>query len=621
MAVRSCRWIRDSSRLLCFIPFLFIISSLNGVNAAPEMGMWTITVLNTSRPLLLRKSMYKGTDIELKVTSFDCPEEVMFSIQWFLKHYPCHNEYNNIEEMYEKTPLSRGMSMDPNPLGPGEYIQHKYRDISCRSDMHIFPMFNKSKAEPKTLKTAAVDGELQEGRFTSFPVAEAEAKENVIATTWRDGPFLLVVSIHPIKQDSFNWNLTFSVMMKGTHGFLSVTEWPLMIFYMVMCMVYILYALLWFVWSSCYWKDLLRIQFWIAGVIFLGMIEKAVFCAEYQNTNNVGSASQGLLIFAELVSALKRTLARLLVIIVSLGYGIVKPRLGTVMHRVVGLGVLYFSIAAVEGVLRITGAKDSDLALLANIPLALLDSSLCCLAQTIKTLKLRRNPVKLSLYRHFTNTLIFAVIASIIFMVWTTKKFRLSDCQADWMELWVDDAFWRFLFSIILLVIMFLWRPSANNQRYAFTPLIDDSDDEEIEEFLVSANIADGIKLRAAKTETNGTVKPAAANPDEDLKWVEDNIPTSLSDVALPVLLDSDEEIMTTNQVRRHFEFTADKKALTDRLTIIVLSQDAQHQLKKVKPQGGIPNQMWMEKSTLNIPENHLLSTKGRQKFRLTTCE
>uniref|UniRef100_A0A8C1BCA8 Transmembrane protein 87B n=1 Tax=Cyprinus carpio carpio TaxID=630221 RepID=A0A8C1BCA8_CYPCA len=423
------------------------------------------------------------------VASFGCPEEVMFSIQWFLKYYPCHNEYNNIEEMYEKTPLSRGESLDPNPLGPGQYIQHKYRELSCRSDMHVFPMLN-----------------------VLMRIISLLAKDHVIATTWRDGPYLLVVHINSSKQD-VNWNLTFSVVMKGTHGYLSVTEWPLMIFYMVMCVVYILYALLWFVWASCYWKDLLRIQFWIAGVIFLGMIEKAVFCAEYQNTNNVGSASQGLLIFAELISALKRTLARLLVIIVSLGYGIVKPRLGTVMHRVVGLGVLYFAFAAIEGVLRITGAKDSDLALLANIPLALLDSSLCCLAQTIKTLKLRRNPVKLSLYRHFTNTLIFAVLASIIFMVWTTKKFRLADCQADWMELWVDDAFWRFLFSIILLVIMFLWRPSANNQRYAFMPLIDDSDDEEIEEFLVSANIADGIKLRAAKTETNGTVKPAAANP------------------------------------------------------------------------------------------------------------
>ncbi|KAK5882249.1 hypothetical protein CesoFtcFv8_020853 [Champsocephalus esox] len=146
---------------------------------------------------------------------------------------------------------------------------------------------------------------------------------------------------------------------------------------------------------------------------------------------------------------------------------------------------------------------------------------------------------------HFTNTLIFAVIASIIFMGWIAKKFRLADCQSDWIELWVEDAFWRFLFSVILLVIMFLWRPSANNQRYAFTPLMDDSDDEEIEEFVASTNIAEGIKLRS-KTETNGTVKPAEANTEEDLKWVEDNIPSSFTDVALPVLLDSDEEIMTT---------------------------------------------------------------------------
>ncbi|KAL1263632.1 hypothetical protein QQF64_006371 [Cirrhinus molitorella] len=318
MADSSRRWVRNSSRLLSFIPFL-LITSLNGVNAAPEMGLWTITVLNTSRPLLLRKAMYKDTDIQLRVASFGCPEEVTFSIQWFLKYYPCHNEYNNIDEMYEKTPLNRGKSMDPNPLGPGEYIHHRYKDLSCRSDMHMFPMFNKSKAEPKTVSPPQIEGELQDGSFTSSSVAEAGSyrKDHVIATTWKDGPYLLVVQINSSKQDA-NWNLTFSVVMKGTHGYLSVTEWPLMIFYMVMCVVYILYALLWFVWASCYWKDLLRIQFWIAGVIFLGMIEKAVFCAEYQNTNNVGAASQGLLIFAELISAMKRTLARLLVIIVSL---------------------------------------------------------------------------------------------------------------------------------------------------------------------------------------------------------------------------------------------------------------------------------------------------------------
>ncbi|XP_054455886.1 transmembrane protein 87A [Anoplopoma fimbria] len=535
--------------------FFVLLGSINAVAAAPETGLWKITVVNTSRPLLLRKSMYKDTDIELEVMHFGCPEEITFSIHWYLKYYPCHNEFNNIEEMYGRTPLSRGEGLDPNPLGQGEFIEHQHGPITCINGLHSFPMLKKAKADPRPV-SPPVEGDEKDIRLITEEYdsnsnnSGVNIQNNVIATTWKDGPYLLVVKIVSSKPDA-NWNLTVNVVMKGSHGYISITEWPLMIFYMVMCIVYIFYALLWFIWAACYWKDLLRIQFWIAGVIFLGMVEKAVFCAEYENTNAVGSASPGLLIFAELVSALKRTLARLLVIIVSLGYGIVKPRLGQVMHRVVGLGILYFAFASIEGVLRITGAKDSDLALLANIPLALLDSSLCwwifvSLAQTIKTLKLRKNPVKLSLYRHFTNTLIFAVIASIIFMGWIAKKFRLADCQSDWIELWVEDAFWRFLFSVILFVIMFLWRPSANNQRYAFTPLIDDSDDEEIEEFVASTNLADGIKLRASKSETNGSVKPAEINLEEDLKWVEDNIPSSLTDVALPILLDSDEEIMTT---------------------------------------------------------------------------
>ena len=38
----------------------------------------------------------------------------------------------------------------------------------------------------------------------------------------------------------------------------------------------------------------LRLQFWIGGVIFLGMVEKAIFTVEYENINNNGNrATQG----------------------------------------------------------------------------------------------------------------------------------------------------------------------------------------------------------------------------------------------------------------------------------------------------------------------------------------
>ncbi|XP_063086072.1 transmembrane protein 87B isoform X1 [Cavia porcellus] len=523
----GARVLRVALGLLCWAPA--------ALHAVPELGLWTETINDKSGPLIFRKTMFNSTEIKFSVKSFSCSGPVKFTIEWYLKYYVCHNAYSDLEGRFQKHEL-RDDEDFCGDLENTDCWTTKNENLDCNSDLQVFPSLNnKDLTSNRNIST-------QEGSM------------DVVARTQRDGFHIFIVAVKTEKTDA-RWNLNVSLSMVGPHGYISASDWPLMIFYMVMCIVYIFYGVLWLMWSACYWKDILRIQFWIAAVIFLGMLEKAVFYSEYQNINNTGLSTQGLLIFAELISAIKRTLARLLVIIVSLGYGIVKPRLGTVMHRVIGLGLLYFIFAAIEGVMRVIGANDSDLVLLASLPLSLLDSGLCwwifiSLAQTMKTLRLRKNTVKFSLYRHFTNTLIFAVLASVVFMVWTTKTFRMAKCQSDWMELWVDDAFWSFLFSLILMVIMFLWRPSANNQRYAFMPLIDDSDDE-VEEFMVtSENLTEGIKLRASKTVSNGTAKPSTSdNFDEDLKWVEENIPSSFTDVALPVLVDSDEEIMTRSEM------------------------------------------------------------------------
>lgn len=55
-----------------------------------------------------------------------------------------------------------------------------------------------------------------------------------------------------------------------------------------MCAIYSLFALFWFVCSFCYWRDLLRIQIWIGGVILLGLMEKAAYLAEYDQINRNG---------------------------------------------------------------------------------------------------------------------------------------------------------------------------------------------------------------------------------------------------------------------------------------------------------------------------------------------
>ncbi|CAG2105504.1 unnamed protein product [Medioppia subpectinata] len=301
-----------------------------------------------------------------------------------------------------------------------------------------------------------------------------------------DGVYLLIVYIESTDNNKL-FNAEVDIEMKSKSGqHLSAIDWPLLPFYGVMCGVYVLFAFGWLFVSFTQWRDLLRIQFWIGAVIFLGMFEKAVFYAEYQSINSTGVSVKGAVLFAEILSCFKRTLARMLVIIVSCGFGIVKPRLGPILHRVVCVGSLYFILGSLEAVLRIYKPKNdpTNQTLMAGVPLAVLDSVICwwvfsSLVQTTRTLRLRRNVIKLNLYKQFTNTLIFAVLASIAFMIWQIHNHKLTQCLTDWKELWVDEAYWHLLFSAVLLVIMVLWRPTNNNQRYAFTPLLDASEDED----------------------------------------------------------------------------------------------------------------------------------------------
>ena len=59
---------------------------------------------------------------------------------------------------------------------------------------------------------------------------------------------------------------------------------------------------------------------------------------------------------------------------------------------------------------------------------------------TTRQLRLRRNLVKLSVYKHFANTLVFSIINSIVFMLWSIKYHRTVECLTQWRDLWVDEV-------------------------------------------------------------------------------------------------------------------------------------------------------------------------------------
>ncbi|KAM9355749.1 LOW QUALITY PROTEIN: transmembrane protein 87A-like [Pholidichthys leucotaenia] len=521
-----------------------------------EVSVWSVGI-NSTQDAVFRRTLYANTTIYMKFQrdKRPCNKNLSFNISWYLRSSVCYNEVFNTSD--NKAMNMFGMEHMLKDGWSGFYSQGYMYFENCSSLFSpkvYYPDFNPYQP----LSSPKSDPSNQSHIWPDKPDISAVAK------AWEDSPYLFIVKVHPQLHDDYseselpNFNFLMKVEMMGPHEYSSPADWPLMMFFMVMCIVYVLFGALWLFWCACYWRDLLRIQFWIGAVIILGMLEKAVFYSEYQSIRYKGDYVLGAVIFAELLSALKRSLARILVLIVSLGYGIVKPRLGTTVHRLVAVGLLYLLFSSVEGVLRVTGGFYGTVALVANLSLSLIDSCVMwwifiSLSQTTRLLKLRRNVVKLSLYQHFTNTLIFSVVASIIFIIWTTKVFKLVDCQRGWRDLWVDDAFWRLLFSTILLVIMVLLRPSANSQRFSHSPLIDEEDDEDEAKEPMINEAFEGMKMRGSKPDTNGSQK-LLSKEDEDLKWVEENIPTTVADVALPVMLDEEEEILKTKMERSKME-------------------------------------------------------------------
>eukprot|EP00051_Salpingoeca_urceolata_P005785 m.77283 g.77283 ORF g.77283 m.77283 type:complete len:623 (-) comp14540_c0_seq4:239-2107(-) len=300
------------------------------------------------------------------------------------------------------------------------------------------------------------------------------------------------------------------------NGYLSATLYPLMVFFGAMGFMYLAIGIVWIVLLSCHYYDLLRLQFWIGGVIFLGMLEMSVSFGDLDYINREGTRSQFLMVFSKLLLAGKNTLARLLVLVVSMGYGVVKPRLGNAWKQIAAMGCSYFFFAAAYAVTHAVGQTDTDESkteMMVIIPLSVLDAAIIwwiflSLSHTTKILTLRRNEIKLQMYVQFKWVLVFCVSATVVFAIWTLYDKFSPEEVGDWENAWWQDSFWHLLFFVILLAIMYLWRPTTNNSRYAYAPLETDLDDDE--DFQVVPNFSsDAMKLRKL---ANGTAAAASAN-------------------------------------------------------------------------------------------------------------
>ena len=326
---------------------------------------------------------------------------------------------------------------------------------------------------------------------------------------------------------------TGSVLVSGhttwlnPYGYLPGELYPFLPFFGALSLAYVALGVVWLVLCLRHCAQLLPLQSCISAVLFLGMVETATWYFDYVSFNAGGTRGVAPVVLGVLLSTVKKTVSRLLVLVVCLGYGVVRPTLGSVAHRVMALGVVYFCFSAALDVasnvsqlsqLSVTArcghrpprawprmashahtcARSLPIRacmracacvcrLLLIVPMALLDAFFYWwlfsgLARTLQQLSSRRQTAKLLLYRRFSHVLLVAVAVSALWVCWQMAIILSGTLDARWDKLWVFDAFWHVLYLAVLLAICYLWSPSKNNLQYAYMDELQQQEAEDEDE-------------------------------------------------------------------------------------------------------------------------------------------
>ncbi|GAB4827709.1 hypothetical protein Ancab_040032 [Ancistrocladus abbreviatus] len=144
-------------------------------------------------------------------------------------------------------------------------------------------------------------------------------------------------------------------------------------------------------------------------------------------------------------TAVKKTIARLLLLVVSMGYGVVRPTLAGITSKVLLLGLLYYLASeALELVEHLGNINDlsSKTQLFLVLPVAVLDGCFIVwifsfLSKTLENLQIRKSVAKLELYQKFTNSLAVSVLLSVAWIGYELY-FNATDPLSElWQRAWI----------------------------------------------------------------------------------------------------------------------------------------------------------------------------------------
>jgi len=287
------------------------------------------------------------------------------------------------------------------------------------------------------------------------------------------------------------------VSFRNPYGYIPAELFGLLPFEIARVIAYFIFAIFFLFYYCRHRSSTLPLHNYILFVFFVALIESAVWYAAYQLINTNGQPYccpfPPVVIAALVLQLFRQTFARMLLLIVSLGYGIVRPKLlSSEWIAMAIVSILYFvtaTIAQVEEILVVQDVRlTSTSSLSYQIPALFLDVIFLtwiykALTSTIRILTEFQQTYKLQMYKQLATTIgLFVTLFAIVTVLIILDK--SSIIQWPWQWAWAQQVLWEILNFSVLASVCLVCRPNDRSQMLSYASQLptEDPDDDDLED-------------------------------------------------------------------------------------------------------------------------------------------
>lgn len=269
------------------------------------------------------------------------------------------------------------------------------------------------------------------------------------------------------------------------HGYLPGNLFGEMFFFVFVTAIFLIITLWYGISMKFYEDESIPIQKWILGTIFLGLLESFFRTGDYFVWNEDGTRFWFAMYTGVIIGVMKRAISRCLIVMVSLGWGVVRDSLGTTMRTIVTLGIIYVGTSTARDIMTLfvitenetmttrEGRELFDAVTILTFVVAAVDVTfylwiLDSLNGTMQYLENMSQASKLMRYLRLRLILLLSILFAVVWSVFSIVDTAADESIIQEQNAWIIDAAMEINYLMVLIAVSVLWRPNPNARQYAY---------------------------------------------------------------------------------------------------------------------------------------------------------